>query len=159
MNERILLCITTLLLLLVGCADRYLKPISTCQPLSAFDTIIITPFNGDSAFIEEAQYGHLPPRIALATTERLKDQLEDSHMFRNVIQSSDCTDHAIKIDGKIYSLTHHRRSFHIGIRGQIINCQNGDGLYKYDNDDEQDSEIVKLPGQIAGKLIAGPWQA
>ncbi len=155
MKKNILICIITTIFLCGGCTDKYLKPTSICKPLSAYDTIVIAPFDGDSSFVEELQYGHLPKEIARATTERLKDTIEDNHIFRSVIQSSDCVDHAIKIDGKIYSLTHYRRSFHVGIRGQITDCQNGERLYIFDNDDEQDSEIVKLPGQIAGKLVAG----
>jgi len=144
-----------MLFLSYGCTNTYLKPTSTCQPLSAFNTLVISPFTGDKAFVEEEQYRSFPHDIVIAITEQLKDQMEDSHMFNKVIQSSDCSDRAIKIDGKIYSLIHHRRSFHIGIRGQLINCQTGESLYKFDNDDEQDSEIIKLPGQIAGKLING----
>ena len=155
MKKNISICIVTIFLLCGGCTNRYLKPTSICQPLSTFDTIVIAPINSDSAFVEEEQYRQLPHNIALAITDNLKDQLEDNHIFSKVIQSSDCVDHAIKIDGKIYSLIHHRRSFHVGIRGQIINCQNGESLYKFDNNDEQDSESVKLPSQIAGKLVAG----
>ena len=139
----------------IGCTNMYLRPTSTCQPLSAFDTLVIAPFNGDSAFVEEGQYRGLPHDIAVATTDRLKDQIEISHIFSKVIQSSDCADRAIKIDGKIYSLIHNRRSFHVGIRGQIINCQTGESLYKFDNDDESDSESFKLPSQIAEKLTDG----
>jgi hypothetical protein len=115
---------------------------------------VISPFNGDAALVEEGQYRGLPHDIAVATTERLKDQIENSHIFSKVIQSSDCADRAIKIDGKIYSLIHHRRAFHVGVRGHIINCQNGETLYKYDAD-EQDSKSITLPGQIAEELTNG----
>lgn len=157
MNKNITICIVTVFLLFVGCTNinKTLRPTSVCQPLSAFDTIIIAPINGDSALVEEEQYRHLPRDIALATTNSLKDQIEDAHIFKKVKQSSDCADHAIKIDAKIYSLIHHRRSFHVGIRGQILNCLTGESIYKFDSDDEQDSEIIKLPGQIADKLVDG----
>jgi hypothetical protein len=154
MKKNLLICSMVMLFLSIGCTNTYLKPTSTCQPLSAFDTLVISPFNGDAAFVEEGQYRGLPHDIAVATTERLKDQIENSHMFRKVIQSSDCADRAIKIDGKIYSLINHR-GFHAGVRGQIINCQTGESLYKFDNDDESDSESFKLPIQIAEKLTDG----
>jgi len=155
MNRHVLICIGLVVLLLNnGCINTYLRPTTTCKPLSTFDTLVISPFNGDAAFVEEDRYKGIPHDIAVATTEELKDQVENSHMFRKVIQSSECVKHAVKIDGKIYSLIHHR-GFHAGIRGQLINCETGESLYKFNNDDEQDSESYKLPSQIAEKLTEG----
>jgi len=143
------------LFLSIGCHNTfYLRPTSTCQPLSAFDTLVISPFNGDAAFVEEEQYRLLPHQIAVATTEQLKDQIEDSHMFSKVIQSSDCVDRAIRIDGKIYILSHKRRSFNVFSRGQIINCQTGESLYKFDKENNN-SESSKLPHEIAEDLTGG----
>lgn len=146
------------LLFYTGCVsayNSYLKPAAGCQPLSAFDTIVIAPFSGEGALVEEEKYEHLPREVARTTSEQLKVYLEEDHLFKKVIQSSNCADHAIKIDGKIYSLIHSRRTFHLGVRGQVINCQNGETLYRYDNDDEQDSDIIILPRQIAAKLTEG----
>jgi hypothetical protein len=156
MNKNLLICIIGLLFFSVGCmsTNTYLQPTSACKPLSAFDTLVISPFNGDAAFVEEDRYRGIPHDIAVATTDELKDLAEDGHLFRKVIQSSDCPKHAVKIDGKIYSLIHHR-GFHAGVRGQIINCQTGETLYKFNNDDEQDSDSYKLPRQIAEKLTDG----
>jgi len=155
MNKHTLICITASLLLCVGCASMDLKPTSSCQPLSAFTTIVISPFNADNALVEEDKYKDLPRKIAAASTDRLKDQLEDNHVFGKVLVSTECADHAIKIDGKIYSLIHHKRSYHVDIGGQVINCQTGEVMYKYRNSDEQDSESIILPDQIAGKLMNG----
>ncbi|MFA4918672.1 MAG: hypothetical protein WC581_05400 [Thermodesulfovibrionales bacterium] len=152
MNKNLVICIMVVLFLSIGCRNTYyLKPTSTCQPLSAFDTLVISPFNGDAAFVEEEQYRLLPHQIAVATTEQLKDQIEDSHMFSKVIQSSDCVDRAIRIDGKIYSLSHKRRSFNVFSRGQIINCQTGESLLKF-NIENNNSESSKLPYEIAEEL-------
>jgi hypothetical protein len=76
-------------------------------------------------------------------------------MFSKVIQSSECADHAVKIDGKIYRLIHNRGTFHFGIRGKIIDCQNGKSLYQFDSDDESDSESFQLPPKIAERLTDG----
>jgi hypothetical protein len=154
MKKNLRICTVIALMLSIGCANKYLKPTSTCQPLSVFEKIVIAPISGDNAFVEEEQYKGLPRDIAAANTEQLKEQIEDSQMFKEVIQSPDCVDGAIKIDGKIYSLIHHR-GFHVGIRGQIINCRTGERLYKFDNDDEQDSKSIKIPRQIAEDLTKG----
>ena len=154
MKKNILIGIITILLF-CGCStNRYLKPISTCQSLAAFNTIIITPFDGDSAFVEESKYRHLPHNIARAATDGLKDRLEFNYIFPKVIQSSVCEDKAIKIDGKIYNLIHQMGTFHIGVRGRIIDCQNNKPLYLYEHD-EENSENSKLPGQIVDKLYDG----
>jgi hypothetical protein len=153
MNSSI--CTIAMLILCTGCTNTYLKPTTTCRPLSTFDAIIIVPINGDSAFVEEDRYRSLPHDLAIAITDQLKDQIENGHMFSRVLQSLECSGNAIKVDGKIYSLIHNRRQYHIGIRGQVINCKNGEILYKYDNDDEQDSEIIKLPRQIAERITNG----
>lgn len=154
MKKSILICIFTLLVFGNGCAGRYLSPISTCKPLSAFNTIVIAPFEGDSAFVEESKYKQLPHDIARAVTERLKEQLEFNYIFPKVIQSSVCVDQAIKIEGKIYRVDHQKRTFHAGVRGRIINCQNNIPLYLFDHDEEE-FESSKLPGQIADKLYEG----
>lgn len=154
MEKNLLICITVVLFLGTGCVNTYLKPTSTCQPLSAFDTLVISPFNGDAAIVEEERYRGIPHDIALETTEDLKDEVENNHLFRKVIESSACAKHAIKIDGKIYRLIHHR-GFHAGVRGQIIDCQTGESIYKFNNDDEQDDDSYKLPSQIAVKLTDG----
>ncbi len=152
MNKNLVICIMVVLFLSIGCRNTYyLQPTSTCQPLSAFDTLVISPFNGDAAFVEEDQYKSFPHKIATATTEQLKDQIEDSHMFSKVIQSSDCIDRAIRIDGKIYSLIHNRRSFNVIVRGQIINCQTGNSLLKF-NIENNNSQSSKLPHEIAEEL-------
>jgi hypothetical protein len=142
-----------LLPLLLGCAKYYLTPVSACRPLSAYDTLIIAPFDGDSAFVEEEKYTHLPRSIANATPDHLKEKVEDTHLFRNVAISPNCADHAVKLDGKIYSLSHHR-GFYAGIRGKIIDCKTGESLYKYDKE-EQDDDSINLPPQIASKLASG----
>jgi hypothetical protein len=156
MKKNVLISIIIALFFSIGCVsyNTYLKPTSTCQPLSAFNTLVISPFNGDAAFVEEDQYRAIPHDIAVATTDELKELVENSHLFSKVILSSDCPKHAIKIEGKIYRLIHHR-GFHAGVRGQIVNCQTGESLYKFDNDDEQDEDSYKLPGQIAEKLTDG----
>jgi hypothetical protein len=146
-----------LVLFCAGCAstNTYLKPVSSCQPLSAFDTILLSPISSDSAFVEERKYGHLPPQIASAATDNLKDKLEEGRAFRRVILSSNCATRAIKLEGKIYQLIHNKGKFRIGIRGQIVNCDTGEALYKFHKEDESDSEIRKLPKQIAGHLADG----
>jgi len=155
MKRNLLICTIAVLFLDIGCAARYLKSTSpVCQPLSAFDTIVISPVDSSKVFIEEDQYRGLAPNIAVATTEQLKDQIEDSQMFSRVIQSLDCADGAIKVESKMFSLSHHR-GFHVGIRGQIVNCRTGERLYKFEYDDESDSEAIKIPRQIAEKLTRG----
>lgn len=153
-EKSILICILTMLVFGSGCAGRYLSPISNCQPLSAYKTIVITPIDGDSALVEESKYKHLPHDIAQALTERLKDQIEFYYLFPKVVQSSECVDQAIKLEGRIYTLDHNKRSFHLGIRGRIIDCQSNKPLYIFDHD-EEDTESGKLPGQIADKLFEG----
>jgi hypothetical protein len=154
MKKNLLVGITAILLF-CGCStNRYLKPISTCQPLAAFNAIVITPFDGDSALVEESKYRQLPRDIAQAVTERFKDKIEFNYLFPKVVQSSECVDKAIKIEGKIYTLVHNKRSFHIGVRGRIIDCQNNKPLYLFDHD-EKDSESGKLPGQIVDNLYDG----
>ena len=154
MKKNILIGISTISLLCCSSTNQYLRPLSTCQPLSAYKTIVVTPINGDSALVEESKYRRLPHEIAKATTERLKDQIEFNYLFPKVVQSAGCEDQAIKIEGKIYSLDHNKRSFHIGIRGRIIDCQNNKPLYLFDHD-EENSENGKLPGQIAEKIYEG----
>ncbi len=148
--------------LIFGCAHRdhlrtntFLTPTSTCQPLSVFDKIVVDQFDATSAYVEEEQYKNVAPFIAAETPEKLKDQIEARHMFKTVIRASDCSGRAIRVDGKIYSLTQRHLQFHVGIRGQITNCETGESLFKYDSDDESDSESVQLPGQIASKLADG----
>jgi hypothetical protein len=137
----------------IGCIDKDLKPIPKCQPLSAFNTLMIAPFNGDAALVEEEKYKGLPHDFAAETTKLLKEKIEESHLFNKVIQSPDCAENAIKIDGMIYSLDHSKGTFYVGNCGQIINCQNGEVLYKFDNwDDILDSNSSRLPRQIADEL-------
>ncbi|HEX9021057.1 MAG TPA: hypothetical protein VF903_07335 [Nitrospirota bacterium] len=158
MTKNTLIFFAAVLFLCFGCVgsyNSYLKPTAGCQPLSAFDTIIIAPFNGDAALVEEEKYEHLPREVARAASEQLKINIEEDHLFKKVLQSSNCADHAVKIDGSIYSLIHSRRTFHLGVRGQVVNCQTGESLYRFDNDDEQDSDIVILPRQIAEKISEG----
>ena len=154
MKKNISIFSLTILLLCGGCVSGYLSPISTCQPLSAYKTIVVAPIDGDKALVEESKYRHLPHDIALAATEKLKEGIEFNSLFPKVIQSSVCVDNAVKIDGKIYSLVHHKRSFHLGVRGGIIDCRNNKPLYIFDHD-EEDSESVKLPIQIADKIVEG----
>jgi hypothetical protein len=137
-----------------GCVSTYLSPISTCQPLSTYKTIVITPIDGGSAKVEESKYIHLPNYIAKEATERLKEQVEFNYLFPKVIKSEVCEDQAIKIEGKILSLKHYRKNFHVAIRGRIVDCQNNKPLYIFEHD-EEDSDSTKLPGQIADKLFEG----
>ncbi len=154
MKKNISVCILALLFLGSGCVNRYLNPITTCQPLSAYKTIVVMPIDGNSAQVEESKYFHLPQYIARTTTEKLKEQIEFYYLFPKVIQSSACVDQAIKIEGKISYVDHSKGIFHVGIRGRIIDCQNNKPLYIFEHD-EEDSESVKLPGQIADKLFEG----
>lgn len=143
--------ITALMFLNSGCKNVYLKPTSTCIPLSSFDTLVISPFNIDSAFVEETQYKGIPHEIAIATVEQFKDYIEEYKMFRKTIISSDCADQAIKIDWKINSLIHNGGSFHVFFSGKIINCQTGETLYKFDREDIN-SISFRLSHQIADDL-------
>lgn len=155
MKKNLLVFIATVLFLGTACANKYLKPTSAmCQPLSNFKKIVISPVSSEKAFVEEERYKVLPSEFAIATTEQLKIQIEDSQIFGEVIQSPDCVDDAIKIDSRIFSLIHHR-GFHVGIRGQLIDCNTGQRLYVFENDDENDSESIKIPRQIAKNLTEG----
>jgi hypothetical protein len=152
MKKSILICLCSVLLLGNGCAGRYLQPISTCQPLAAYKTIVITPFDGASAQIEELKYVHLPPYIAKGATERLKDQVEFYYLFPKVIQSPHCSDQAVRIEGKVIGLDHAKRSFHVRVRGRIVDCRSNQPLYLFEFE-EEDSDSTKLPGQIADTLF------
>jgi hypothetical protein len=154
MKNNILICVFSMLLLGSGCAGRYLTPISKCQPLSAYNKMVIAPFDGGSAHVEELKYAHLPAHIAQGATARLKDQLEFYYLFPKVIQSAECADQAVKIEGKIIHLGHFKRAFHVEVRGRIIDCQNNTPLYIFEFD-EEDSESAKLPIQIGDKLFEG----
>jgi hypothetical protein len=154
MKMNISIFIFVILLFCCGCTNKYLKPLSTCQPLSAYKTIVVMPIDGESTMVEESKYRHLPYDIAKAVTERLKDQLEFNYLFPKVIQSTGCVDQALKIEGKIYTLDHNKRTFHMGVRGRIIDCQHNKPLYLFDHD-EENTESGKLPGQIADKLYDG----
>ncbi|MBI4767184.1 MAG: hypothetical protein HY787_21775 [Deltaproteobacteria bacterium] len=152
MKKNILIGIFSMFLLGSGCAGRYLTPISKCQPLSAYKTIVITPFDGDSAQIEELKYIHLPPYIARGATEKLKDQVEFYYLFTKVVQSPDCVDQAIRIEGKIVNLDHAKRTFHVKVRGRIVDCRSNQPLYLFEFE-EKDSESTRLSGQIADTLL------
>ncbi len=154
MKKNILISVFSILLLGSGCAGRYLQPISTCQPLSAYKTMVITPFDGDSAKIEELKYVHLPRYIAQGASARLKEQLEFYYVFPKVTQSAECADQAVRIEGKIVNLDHAKRSFHVKVRGRIIDCKNNTPLYLFEFD-EDDSESTRLPIQIGDKLFEG----
>src|SRR5260370_41968717 len=93
--------------LIFGCVHLRLTPTSTCQPLSGFDKLVIYQFDGGAAFVEEEQYRRIPQFIAADTPEKLRDQIEARHLFKTVVLASDCSGHAIKVDGKLYRLIHH----------------------------------------------------
>jgi hypothetical protein len=156
MKTNISICIIAILFLCGGCASsaKYLQPTSVCKPLSAFDTIVIAPFDSESTFVEESQYKHLPNAVALASTDKLKDQIQDNRIFSKVIKSSDCVDRAIKIDVKFNNLIHRKREFNLEYSGQIINCQNGERLYTF-NSREWADESMRLPGLIVRALVNG----
>ena len=154
MKKNIKICILISFFLCGGCAGRYLTPIDKCQPLSAYNTMVITPFDGSSAHTEELKYVHLPGHIARGATARLKDQLEFYYLFPKVIQSSECAGQAVRIEGKIIRLDHYKRSFHVEVRGRIMDCQNNKPLYIFEFD-EEDSESGKLPILIGDKLFDG----
>ncbi len=154
MKRNILFCCCAVLFLASGCAGRYLIPISKCQPLSAYNTMVITPFDGGSAHIEELKYIHLPPYIAQGATARLKDQLEFYYLFPKVIQSAECSDKAVRIEAKIIKLEHYKRSFHAEVRGRIIDCPNNIPLYIFEFE-EDDSDSSKLAIKIGDNLFEG----
>jgi hypothetical protein len=154
MKKHFALGLVTALFLCSGCTVHYLKPISNCQPLSAFDTVVISPFEGGSAQVEELKYLHLPQYFARVATERLKDKLEFYYLFPKVIQSSTCVDQAIKIEVRIDSLKHSLGSFYVGIRGRIVDCQSNKPLYIFE-ETEVNSATVKMPDQIADRIIMG----
>jgi hypothetical protein len=154
MKKNILLCFFAVLFLGCGCAGRYLTPISKCQPLSAYNKIVIAPFDGSSAHVEELKYIHLPRYIAQGATARLKEQLEFYYLFPKVTQSAECADQAVRIEGKIIKLDHYKRSFHVEVRGRVVDCKNNTPLYLFEFD-EEDSESTQLPIQIGDKLFEG----
>lgn len=120
----------TLLTLLSGCGS-ILTPSPECRPLSYFDTIIISPVASDETIVEENKYKQLPPKISALSTTLLKENIEDSNIFKHVSISSECTSGAIKIDSKITTLIHHNGEFHASIRGSIVECKTGDTLYRF----------------------------
>jgi hypothetical protein len=154
MKKNSIICVFAVLLLCSGCAPKYLTPLTKCQPLSTYHTIVLTPFDADSARVEESKYIRLPHSIARTATERLKDQLEFYYLFPKVIQSSACMDQAVKIEGKIIYLYHTMGYFHVGVRGRLIDCQTNKPLYIFEHE-EEDSNSVKLPVQFADNLFEG----
>lgn len=137
-----LVCCVTLLTLLGGCGS-ILTPSPECRPLSAFDAIIISPVASDETIVEENKYNQLPPKIAALSTTFLKENIEDSNIFKHVSTSSECTSGAIKIDSKIATLIHHNGEFHATIRGSIVECKTGNTLYRFKEVwSEKDSALV-----------------
>jgi hypothetical protein len=135
-----------------GCAT-FLKPTTKCQPLSSFNTVIISPVTSDETIVEEKKYSQLPPQIAALATILLKEKIEDSRMFKNIIQSSECAAGAIKIDTKISSFIH-RRGFHATIRGSIVDCQTNEVIYRF-QDVESESNSFKISSEIAQVITKG----
>jgi len=142
-----LICIIVVMFLNTGCSNSN----SACKPPGVFDTLVISPFNGDATWVEEVKYERLPHGIAVKTTEQLIKLLEDSKMFSKVIQSSDCVDRAVKIDGKINSLIHKKGNFTVKASGKFINCQTGDIIDYFENSNS-DSKSDKLPNKIAEEV-------
>jgi len=153
MKKNLTVCLFTIFLLCNGCATTDKEAAAPpCKPLSAFKTIILAPVKSDSATVEEIKYKPLPKSIALTTDEILKDEIVNSRIFNNVIQSSECVDNAIKINVVIYSLLHNWGSFEVKFGGNIINCQDGESLHIF-NDAEDDDESRFLAGHIADNLF------
>ena len=154
MKKNISIFSFTILLLCGGCASGYLSPISTCQPLSAYKTIVVAPIDGDTALVEESKYRHLPHDIALAATEKLKEGMEFNSLFPKVLQSSVCVDNAVRIEGKIYSLVHYKRSFHLGVRGGIIDCEIITPFI-YSNMTKRILKVLNCPFKLRIRLVDG----
>jgi len=158
MKPNLSIYIIVMLFLSSGCNNSlnhsYLKPTTVCKPLSAFDILVISPLTGDSVFVEETQYKGIPKDLANATNERLKEYFEENRMFAKTIISTDCADKAIKIDCKLNNLSHRSGRFHTVISGKIINCQTGETLYRFEND-EADSQSFRLPDEILKNLSRG----
>jgi hypothetical protein len=133
--------------MVTGCSSQKV----VCTPPAGIDTIVVVPFKSDTTFVEEEKYNNLPPAIATETTAQLIKYLENSHMFSKVIQSSGCLANAVKIDGKIASLVHHKGNFTIIARGNVTNCQTKIEIEKFENSNS-DSKSVKLPNKIAEEV-------
>ena len=123
---------------------------TSCVSPSNIDNLVISPFNGNEAWVEEVQYKELPQRISVEATEQLKEYIEGTKIFGKVIQSTDCVDRSLKVDGKLSSLTHHR-GFNITFRGKIFNCQTGETLFRFDHN-LSDSGAIDLPHKIMEKV-------
>ncbi|RJQ20032.1 MAG: hypothetical protein C4560_05530 [Nitrospiraceae bacterium] len=141
------------LLLSGGCADRSVKPATKCHPKYAIDTVVIAPFTTDTVLVEEDRYRQMPQDIAISIPDRLKDQLSDRQIFKKVILSPECVENALKVEGKLISLIHSMRTFHLGARWQLINCANNERLYSSDNIDYADYISIKLTDQVVNDIV------
>src|SRR5476649_1130893 len=101
-----ILLLATVLLSCVGCATSQgiagANGAPTCRSLATFEELLISPFTSDGAWVEEQEYKDLPRFIAAETSEVLQARIEDKRVFGKVLHASDCSSHAIKLDGKIY---------------------------------------------------------
>jgi hypothetical protein len=147
---RIIITAAFLAAICIGCATS--GPL-VCSAPPNVTTFIISPVDITTTVVEEVRYNHLPPILASATEIELKEAIANTKLFNNVLTSSECTDDAVRLAPKMYSLIHHLHGFHVNIRAQLIDCRSGNILLTITRKDESDAESAKLPEQIARRMV------
>jgi hypothetical protein len=154
---RLVLLVAVSFLFIMGCASNRtsLTPVNGCKPLSSFSAVNLAPFDTSTTIVtnvisKDSMVSSLTGYVH-EINDQLKSKLEATRRFNKISNGSECGSQVLKIEGKIMALEQDRNKIHVIIRGSIQQCNTGEILYKFEQDDT-DSALFRTAEIIADKI-------
>jgi hypothetical protein len=147
-----LLAVATLVLL-AGCrpkTEAAMRSENDARRACQSTVLTLTPWNTETALVEESEYTHLVKQVADQISLSLRDRVDKMKKFDRVIDGASCTSGA-RVENRVVSLIHKRRKYHFRIAGRVVECGTERLLHTYELE-QVEKGVENLAGELADDI-------